>query len=113
VTRATLHLVPEAVWEAHDPSVPYLPAAYADDGFVHCTDGDERMIEVANRFYRTDSRSFLLLTVDLDRTGSPWRFDDPEHWYPHVYGPIDPASVLDVRRLTRDADGTFRAVVPR
>ena len=79
------------MWEAHDPAVPYLPAAYAQDGFVHCTDGDEAMVAVANRFYRDDPRPFLLLTLDLERTGSPWRFDDPSGIYPHVYGSIDPA----------------------
>jgi uncharacterized protein (DUF952 family) len=107
VTLPTLHLVPEATWEAHDPAAPYLPAAYPEDGFVHCTDGDEEMVKVANRFYRDDPRPFLLLTVDLERTGSPWRFDDPGETYPHVYGPIDLASVTEVRRMTRDADGTF------
>ena len=107
MTRPTLHLVPEAVWDAHDPTRPYLPAAYADDGFVHCTDGDDAMVAVANRFYRDDPRPFLLLTIDLERTGSPWRFEDPGQIYPHVYGSIDPASVIDVRRMARDADGTF------
>lgn len=107
MSRPTLHLVPEAVWDAHDPALPYLPAAYPDDGFVHCTDGDEAMVEVANRFYRDDPRPFLLLTIDLERTGSPWRFDDPEQRYPHVYGPIDPRSVLEVRRVARGGDGAF------
>ena len=107
MARLTLHLVPEATWIAHDPSLPYVPAAYADDGFIHCTDGDELMVEVANRFYTGDPRPFLLLTLDLERTGSPWRFDDPERRYPHVYGPIDPASVVEVRRMLRAADGTF------
>ena len=113
MTRPTLHLVPQAVWDAHDPGVPYLPAAYPVDGFVHCTDGDGLMVEVANRFYRDDPRSFLLLTLDLDRTGSPWRFDDAGRKYPHVYGPIDPASVLDARRMVRDPDGTFRGIIER
>jgi uncharacterized protein (DUF952 family) len=113
MARLTLHLVPEAVWDAHDPSAPYLPAAYADDGFVHCTDGDERMVEVANRFYRADPRPFLLLTLDLERTGSPWQFDDPGQVYPHVYGPIDPASVTEVRRFARAADGTFTGIATR
>ena len=107
MTRPTLHLVPEAIWDGHDASVPYLPAVYADDGFVHCTDGDDAMVAVANRFYRDDPRPFLLLTIDLERTGSPWRFEDPGQIYPHVYGSIDPASVIDVRRMARDADGTF------
>ena len=111
--RHTLHLVPEATWDAHDPATPYLPAAYADDGFVHCTDGDDEMVAVANRFYAADSRPFLLLTLDLERTGSPWRFDDPDRRYPHVYGPIDPASVVKVRRMDRTADGRFTRPVPR
>lgn len=113
MSRPTLHLVPEAVWTAHDPATPYVPAAYAADGFIHCTDGDDEMVAVANRFYRDDPRAFLLLTVDLDRSGSPWRFDDDARVYPHVYGPIDPASVVEVRRIERSADGTFRRPVAR
>ena len=61
------------------------------------------MVAIANRFYRDDPQPFLLLTLDLERTGSPWRFDDPAAIYPHVYGPIDPASVLEVRRFDRAA----------
>ncbi len=113
MTRPTLHLVPEMAWEAHDPASPYLPAAFPADGFVHCTDGDDEMIAVANGHYRDDRRSFLLLTLDLERTGSPWRFEDPDQRYPHVYGPIDPACVMEVRRMLRAADGTFRGIGTR
>jgi uncharacterized protein (DUF952 family) len=112
VTRPTLHVVPEADWLAHDRSSPYLPAAWEQDGFVHCTDGDTEMIAVANRFYAADPRAFLLLTVDLDRNGSPWRFDDPERRYPHIYGPVDPAAVTGVRRMIRDGEGRFIGVAP-
>jgi uncharacterized protein (DUF952 family) len=104
--------VPETVWRSRDPAAPYLPAAYEADGFVHCTDGDAAMTAVANRFYRADLRPFLLLTLDLDQTGSPWRFDEPGSPYPHIYGPIAPAAVLDVRRMRRDADGVFLGPVP-
>ena len=111
--RPTLHLVPEAVWAARDPTAAYAPSAYAEEGFVHCTDGDEEMLRTANRFYRADPRPFLVLTVDLDRTGSPWRIDDPGSPYPHVYGTIAPAAVTEVRRFVRDADGTFTGIAPR
>lgn len=113
MTRETLHLVPETVWDAHDPGTPYVPAAYAADGFVHCTDGDDAMVAVANRFYRDVPGSFLLLTLDLDRTGSPWRFDDEARIYPHIYGAIDPRSVVLVRRMDRAPDGTFLRPVAR
>ena len=113
MTRPTLHLVPEARWVAWAPAAPYLPAAFDADGFVHCTDGDEEMLKTAYRCYRADPQPFLLLTVDLDAAGSPWRFDDPGSPSPHIYGPISPAAILDVRRVERDADGTFTAIVPR
>lgn len=110
MTRPTLHMVPAAVWAGRHPDEPYLPAAYPEDGFVHCTDGDAGMVETANRFYRDDPRPFVVLTVDLEATGSPWRFDDEAERFPHIYGPIDPAAVLDVRRMVRDADGTFTGI---
>lgn len=113
MTRTTLHLVPEATWEGRDASAPYLPAAYEADGFVHCTDGDDEMVAVANRFYRGDPIAFLLLTLDLDLTGSPWRFEDPGSRYPHIHGPVDPVSVLEVRRMVRAVDGTFTGIAPR
>ena len=112
MSRTTLHMLPAEVWAAHDKASPYAPAAYADEGFIHATDGDDGMVATANRFYRADPRPFVVLTVDLDATGSPWRFDDPEQRFPHIYGPIAPAAVVDVRQLLRDADGTFTGIAP-
>ena len=113
MTRATLHLVPEARWDARDPAAPYTPVRYEEEGFVHCTDGDVEMVKTANRFYREDPQPFLLLTVDLDATGSPWRFDEPGSPFPHIYGPIAPAAILDVRRFVRDPDGMFTGITTR
>jgi uncharacterized protein (DUF952 family) len=112
VTRPTLHMLPAAVWETRDAAEPYAPAAYAEEGFIHCTDGDIGMVATANRFYRDDPRPFLVLTVDLDAAGSPWRFDDPERRFPHIYGTIDPVAVLEVRRMVRDAGGEFTGLAP-
>lgn len=111
--RPTLHLVPEAYWLARDPAAPYYPRFYEAEGFTHCTDGDEEMVRTANRHYRGEPGAFLVLTVDLDATGSAWRIDAPGKPYPHVYGPIDPASIIDVRRFTRDPDGTFTGITAR
>src|SRR5688572_17267818 len=36
----TLHLVPEPVWRAHQGAATYTPEPFAEEGFVHCTDGD-------------------------------------------------------------------------
>lgn len=105
--RPTFHLVPAETWAARDPATAYAAPSLASEGFIHCTDGAEAMVATANRHHAADPRPFLVLTVDLDATGSPWRFDDATGVYPHVYGPIDPRAVLAVAPIRRDPDGTF------
>jgi uncharacterized protein (DUF952 family) len=103
----TFHLVPRPAWEAADPAEPYTAPSLAAEGFIHCTDGVDAMVATADRFYADDPRDFLVLTIDLDRTGSPWRYDDPGSPYPHVYGPIDRGAIRAVVPLPRGPDGRF------
>ncbi len=108
--RPTYHLVPADVWATSDPSVPYVAGSLADEGFIHCTDGDDALIETANRHYLADPRPFVVLTVDLDAAGSPWRIEDPGRIYPHVFGPIDRDAIRAVAPIIRDAAGRFIAI---
>ncbi|MGZ8501906.1 MAG: DUF952 domain-containing protein [Candidatus Limnocylindrales bacterium] len=105
--RPTYHLVPAQTWAERDPATPYIPPSLEAEGFIHCSDGAAAMVVTANRHYRADPSAFLVLTVDLDATGSPWQFDDPSGIYPHVHGPIDPAAVLAAVPIPRAADGEF------
>jgi uncharacterized protein (DUF952 family) len=105
--RPTFHIVPREQWEARDPAAPYVAPSLARERFIHCTDGAAAMVATANKHYRGDMSEFVVLTVDLDRCGSPWRIDEPGSPYPHVYGPIAPESITAVRPFRRAADGTF------
>ena len=105
--RRTYHLAPRARWEDWDPGTPYASPSLSDEGFIHCTDGIANMVATANRFYRSDPGEFVVLTVDLERTGSPWRIDDPGKPFPHIYGPIQREAILAVRPFQRDAEGAF------
>jgi uncharacterized protein (DUF952 family) len=108
--RPTLHLVARDAWEAArsaNPDAPYQHPSLEAEGFIHCTDGDEAMAATANRHYAGDPRDFVVLTVDLDMVGSPWRYDDPGSPYPHVYGPIERTAIVAVRPMPRAPDGTF------
>lgn len=105
--RPTFHLVPEPLWTAADAGTPYCHASLEMEGFIHCTDGRDAVVAVGNRYYRDDPRPFVILTVDLDRAGSPWRVEPPGSPYPHVYGPIDRAAIVGVEPMRRSADGTF------
>ena len=105
--RPTLHLVASDAWTASDHGQPYRHPSLDAEGFIHCTDGGDEMAQTANRHYAGDERAFVVLTVDLDRVGAPWRYDDPGSPYPHVYGPIRRSAIVEVRPMPRSADGTF------
>ena len=105
--RPTYHLVSVESWIGSDLGGPYAAASLAVEGFVHCTDGMTEMVATANRHYRDDPRRFLVLTVDLDAAGSPWRVKDEGGIYPHVFGPIERAAILRVVEAPRAADGEF------
>lgn len=103
----TLHLIPEPVWESVKNDVTYVPEHFEQDGFVHCTDGEQNLLGVGNAFYRNDDRPYLVLVLDVDRLQSPVRYDDPAQIYPHIYGPVNLDAVVEVRRVVRLADGSF------
>lgn len=107
MTRPTFHLTPAARWHARRPDDPVVAPSLATEGFVHCTDGVDEMVATANRFYRDEPGEFVVLTIDLDGAGSPWRYEDERRIYPHVYGPIDAAAVVAATPIPRAADGTF------
>ena len=110
--RETFHLVPEAVWAVADPDVPYGAGSLADEGFIHCTDGADALAVTFDRFYATDPRAFLALTLDLDALDVPWRYDVAGSPYPHIYGPIPRAAVLAISRVERGGDGLFERLAP-
>ena len=109
--HVTLHLIPAARWEAWradpDPAARYEPAGFAAEGFVHCTDGDDEMLAVANSIYAAEHGPFGVLDLDLALVGVPWRYDDPGSLYPHVYGPLRRDAVRGVRPALRDPDDRF------
>jgi uncharacterized protein (DUF952 family) len=111
--RTTFHLVAAEVWRSADRRAAYAPASLADEGFIHCTDGESELLATADRHYRDDPRPWLVLTVDLDAAGSPWRIDDPGGIYPHVFGPIDRRAILAVRPMVRAEDGRFTTIGPK
>ena len=105
--RETFHLVRADALAASEPDRPYAAASLAAEGFIHCTDGADEMVETANRHYRDTPGEFLVLTVDLDACGSPWSVEDQRGIYPHVFGPIDRAAIIRVVPAPRDPAGQF------
>lgn len=104
------HLVPEPWYTAQPSDRPYLPESFDREGFVHLTHGIEPVIAAGNRYYRSDPRPYLVLTVDLASVTAEVRYEDPFRQFPHVYGPIVREAILTVQRVVRDEGGTFLRV---
>lgn len=104
------HLLPAVTWQAQDPMAPYQAATLATEGFIHCTREAERLVEVANRFYRQFLGEFVILWVETERLPAEVRWEKADgHLYPHVYGPIAQEAVVKVMPFPRNPQGQFLA----
>lgn len=103
----TYHLVPVEEWERQREQADYVPPAFADDGFIHCTNGLNELVAVGNQFYKDDSRPYLALILNVPKITSPVRYDDPDQVYPHIYGPLNTDAIVGMLKAQRSEDGTF------
>ncbi|MEZ4731670.1 MAG: DUF952 domain-containing protein [Caldilineaceae bacterium] len=102
------HMLPERVWQAQAKTEPYRADSLATEGFVHCTREAERLVEVANRFYREIEGAFVILCLETEQLQAEVRWEVADgHCFPHVYGPVDPAAVVDVIAFPRHPNGRF------
>ena len=111
MARITYHGTTRAHWEALDPALPYFPADFGRDGFIHCTDGREAISIVLSLHYKDEPGDWLILTVDKDHVTSPLKYEDPAAIFPHIYGPLNRDAIVDVQPIGRADDGTF--LLPR
>lgn len=113
--KTIYHLTPAERWHTWSEGMPYLPAEYEADGFVHCTVGDELMLKVANRYYRDVPGDFVILVIDPALLTSPLKWehasDELATEFPHIYGPIDREAIVGELVMQRAPDGRFVAII--
>jgi uncharacterized protein (DUF952 family) len=103
------HLTPAERWSSAPTDAPYAPASLGSEGFVHLTHTEDELLAAGDRHYTADDRPYVALVIDLDRLTVPWRYDGDAR-FPHAYGPLDRAAILEVRAVRRGDDGTFAAL---
>lgn len=103
----TYHLAIVEEWTAQKDSASYIPGAYEADGFIHCTNGLDQLVDVANMFYQDSPEPRTVLVLDLNLIESEVRYDDPNERFPHIYGPLNPSAVVGELPVRRQEDGTF------
>ena len=103
----TYHLVPKAYFESQNLEAGYLAARFAEEGFIHCTDGELMLSRKAVQYYSQLQDELLILFIDCEKLKSPVRYDDPEQLFPHIYGPINRAAIVKISRMVRDRKGEW------
>ena len=103
----TYHLVPKTYYESCDPNAPYKPGDFDKDGFIHCTDGIDNVVEIGDRYYKDRAGAWLLLVIERTKVDAPVRYEDPERLYPHIYGALNRDAIVEVVPIERAPDGTF------
>jgi uncharacterized protein (DUF952 family) len=107
------HLVPIDYWESQPADRPYVPADYAREGFMHCTQGAEQLAIVANRYYRNDRRAWLVLVLDEQAIAAEVKYEPGSDGllYPHIYGALNRDAIREILHMPRADDGTFRSLI--
>lgn len=103
----TFHLTPKDCWSKQRTGQTYTPEPFATEGFIHCTDGEDNVVAVGNRYYAGVPREMICLVIDCNAVKSEIRYEDPDKIYPHIYGPLNTDAVREVREVVRAEDGTF------
>ena len=99
------HIATAADWSRARASGEYttstLGRSLVDEGFIHAA-RREQVGRVFRSFYADVTEPLVLLTIETDRLGVPWR-EEPvgKESYPHVYGPIPRRAVVAVEPLDR------------
>ena len=105
------HMTPASAWQAVAGTATYVADSLATEGFIHCTGEPERLVVVANRFYRTIPGDFVILCIEPTKLQAELRWEAADgQLFPHLYGGLNCTAVSSVVPFPRDAAGNFLPV---
>ena len=103
----TYHMVPKAYFESLNEAEDYLPAEFAKDGFIHCTDGEYVVSVIAFNVFRHLQGELLVLFIDKELVVPTVQYDDPDKLFPHIYGALNRNAIRKVSQMVRDRKGDW------
>lgn len=112
---ALFHMCTKSEWATAQRDGSRVPDGFAADGFVHLSTAAQVHLP-ANRLF-AGRRDLVLLRVDPARLDAELRWEpgvpsDPSSMrFPHLYGPLPVAAVIDVSDYLPDTSGIFRPLV--
>ena len=115
-TPILVHICAASDWEAAGWRGELCPDSLADVGFVHLSTPQQVHLP-ANRLYQGRD-DLLLLHIDPELLPEPVRWEpgvttDPSSMlFPHLYGPLPVAAVIDVTEYRPGPGGLFQPLQP-
>ena len=102
------HITKSDEWDRAKQAGTYEAPSLASEGFIHCSNSDQ-VIRTANRLFQGKS-GLVLLEIDTDRVDAAIKYENcegGEENFPHIYGPLNPKSVVRVMSFEPGEDGNF------
>ncbi len=91
------HVTTQKEWEQAKINGEYKPVGYDQEGFIHCS--IDRQVEgVLDRFYKGQT-GLIKLKIEKAKVSRPVLFElavDLDELFPHIYGPLNLDSVVEV-----------------
>ncbi|MGC0363731.1 uncharacterized protein (DUF952 family) [Rhodococcus sp. 27YEA15] len=109
-----LHMCARTEWEVARELGRREPDSFSAEGFVHMSTPAQVHLP-ANRLF-TGRDDIVLLVLDPELLGAEVKWEpgdpsDPDSMrFPHLYGPIPTAAVIDVRDYVPNESGVFPAL---
>ena len=94
------HVTTAAEWKAAQEKGSYESTSLKEEGYIHCS-LEEQIAAVLERYF-SGKTDLVKLVIDTDKLTSPYIYDwstTNEDTFPHVYGPINTDSVIQVKAV--------------
>jgi uncharacterized protein (DUF952 family) len=100
---ALIHATTRDIWDKQASSGSYVPPGFNSEGFIHCchpaqADG------VLNRYF-SEAEAVTLVIIDVARVVPEIKYERSPSTgedFPHIYGPLDPATVIETIDIKRE-----------
>jgi uncharacterized protein (DUF952 family) len=112
------HLVTETDFRFLTKDNTYVPALFAQDGFIHCTGDPTTLLAVANDYFANVDEPVLVLIIKVAKLTAELKFEPPiplsgggtshvqeDLLFPHIYGPLNIEAVKGVGVLCQEEGG--------
>ena len=106
--KPLFHILKKTEADAAKTAGLYLPATFADEGFIHCSYANQ-VCRVAANFYK-GQQNLVLLEIDKSLLTSKVIDEDlyeTGEEFPHIYGELPWRAITTVHDFPCLADGNF------